>query len=148
MNKYKPSYAEAPHEIRNWKYGYPQHLFKELESKILNTMNEIKFNSQICTTKEQSQRLLDLGLKPETADMCWFNDMQKPFCAPYKCFVEKAQDMKWIIYPAWSLHRLLCMLYTHEDVYPIMTTTAYDDVIGEIEIEIKCGGFNKEYLKQ
>ena len=34
MNKYKPSYAEAPHEIRNWKYGYPQHLFKELESKI------------------------------------------------------------------------------------------------------------------
>ena len=25
MNKYKPSYAEAPHEIRNWKYGYPIH---------------------------------------------------------------------------------------------------------------------------
>ena len=26
-------------------------------------MNELKFNSQVCTTKEQSQRLLDLGLK-------------------------------------------------------------------------------------
>ena len=35
-------------------------------------MNE-KFNSQICTTKIQSQRLLDLGLKPETADMVYTN---------------------------------------------------------------------------
>ena len=32
---------------------------------------KLKFNSQICTTKEQSQRLLDLGLKPETADCMW-----------------------------------------------------------------------------
>lgn len=32
-------------------------------------MNEKEFNSQICTTIEQSKRLLDLGLKPETADM-------------------------------------------------------------------------------
>lgn len=29
------------------------------------------FTSQICTTREQSQRLLELGLKPETADMAW-----------------------------------------------------------------------------
>lgn len=28
----------------------------------------MKFNSQICTTKEQSERLLALGLKNETAD--------------------------------------------------------------------------------
>jgi hypothetical protein len=37
-------------------------------------MNELKFNSQICTTKEQSQRLLESGLKSETADMYIFND--------------------------------------------------------------------------
>ena len=30
----------------------------------------MKFNSQICTTKEQSERLIALGLKKETADMC------------------------------------------------------------------------------
>ena len=30
---------------------------------------ETKFNSQICTTKEQSERLLALGLKKETADI-------------------------------------------------------------------------------
>ena len=70
-------------------------------------MEELKFNSQICTTVEQSKRLLELGLKSETADMCWLNDMQKPFCSPYKCLVERVQDMKWVISPAWSLHRLI-----------------------------------------
>ena len=30
---------------------------------------KFNFNSQICTTREQSERLLALGLKPETADM-------------------------------------------------------------------------------
>lgn len=34
----------------------------------------MKFESQICTTKEQSERLLALGLKRETADMCIDND--------------------------------------------------------------------------
>ena len=29
----------------------------------------MKFQSQICTTKEQSERLIALGLKKETADM-------------------------------------------------------------------------------
>ena len=33
-------------------------------------MSEFNFKSQICTTKEQSERLLSLGLKKETADMC------------------------------------------------------------------------------
>lgn len=31
----------------------------------------MKFNSQICTTRKQSERLLSLGLKQETADMVW-----------------------------------------------------------------------------
>ena len=30
----------------------------------------MKFNSQICTTKEQSERLLALGLKKETVEKC------------------------------------------------------------------------------
>ena len=34
-------------------------------------MNELKFNSAVCTSIEQSQRLLELGLKPETADMSY-----------------------------------------------------------------------------
>ena len=110
-------------------------------------MKELKFNSQVCTTKIQSQRLLDLGLKPETADMShqyleaewdWFIfPCDWNYCTISEEFI-----------PAWSMHRLLCLLYPYEDVYPIMPTTAYDDIIDEIETEIKCGGFNKEYLKQ
>ena len=33
----------------------------------------MEFTSQICTTKEQSERLLDLGLKMETSDMYYLN---------------------------------------------------------------------------
>ena len=33
-------------------------------------MSEFNFKSQICTSREQSERLLALGLKKETADMC------------------------------------------------------------------------------
>lgn len=29
------------------------------------------FNTQVCTTKKQSQRLLELGLKKETSDCRW-----------------------------------------------------------------------------
>ena len=112
-------------------------------------MNELKFNSQICTTIEQSQRLLELGLKPETADMCWFNDMQKPFCAPYKCFVDRAQDMKWVIYPAWSLHRLLEIYSTPDEHCCVVTINgAFDGLIDDIEWCINKGYLNKEYLKQ
>lgn len=64
----------------------------------------MEFNSQICTTREQSKRLLDLGLKPETADMKHipYSDYVVP--KEYDLFLgwgEKAYT------PAWSLHRLM-----------------------------------------
>lgn len=34
-------------------------------------MKELEFTSQICTTKHQSEQLLEMGLKPETADMTY-----------------------------------------------------------------------------
>lgn len=105
-------------------------------------MNELKFNSQVCTTKEQSQRLLDLGLEPETADMYYTEKPRLLFIRDNGIPLEEED------FPAWSLHRLLYMLYTREDVYPIMPTTAYDDIIKEIEDEIKCVGFNKKYLNK
>lgn len=108
-----------------------------------------EFETQICTTIEQSKRLLDLGLESETADMCWFNDMQKPFCAPYKCFVEKAQDMKWVISPAWSLHRLIELYKDVEDTSMwSLENVNYNRLIQCISLAIKHGTFNKEYLKQ
>lgn len=104
---------------------------------------EIKFKSQICTTVEQSKKLLELGLNPETAD-CHYPEIG---INNYGNFVVPTEP-HYKSLPAWSLHRLICILYNREDVYPIMPTTAYDDIIDEIENEIKCGGFNKEYLNK
>lgn len=35
----------------------------------------MKLNSQICTTREQSEKLIALGLKKETADCNWKEDI-------------------------------------------------------------------------
>jgi hypothetical protein len=108
-----------------------------------------EFNSQICTTKEQSQRLLELGLKPETADMAHIafgggGMMTRPY--NWLCTTEVDIEN---FYPAWSLHRLLCMLdYDNADTFNIMPNLAYEDVIATISLRVGCGAFNKEYLKQ
>jgi hypothetical protein len=55
-------------------------------------MMEMKFNSQICTTREQSERLLSLGLKKETADMCY----------RYVNTVKGEKKYELIVEAAWS----------------------------------------------
>ena len=120
----------------------------------------MKFNSQICTTKEQSERLLALGLKKETADCIWCevrtlskdNPIQWYLLPEY---IDK-YDEKHI--PAWSLHRLLCLLPTEYigdiDFQQVMqdfvfrSRDMYDEVICCIETLIKEGYFYKEYLEQ
>lgn len=111
-------------------------------------MNELKFNSQVCTTKEQSQRLLELGLKPETADM-----VHQYIESEWDWFISPCDwnlcTMSEELIPAWSLHRLLCMLdYDNADTFNIMPNLAYEDVIATISLRVGCGAFNKEYLKQ
>lgn len=99
--------------------------------------NTLKFNSSVCTSIKQSHRLLELGLKPETADMYIFDD---------EVYIGKpnVDDI-----PAWSLRRLLCMLdYDNADTFDIMPNLAYEDVIATISLRVCCGAFNKEYLKQ
>lgn len=123
-------------------------------------MNEVKFNSQICTTKEQSQRLLELGLKPETADMLYMQ-----IDGSWICIISQG-DEEYIPYedhsPAWSLHRLIEMcnktqfgmtisIYNNEvtidgDLFELFDNT-YDNLISIIEWLIERGHFNKEYLK-
>lgn len=65
------------------------------------------FKSQICTNIEQSRKLLELGLKKETADMYWVNhlDLWMPVMLLYE---DRPLDNNDI--PAWSLHRLLAMM--------------------------------------
>lgn len=68
-------------------------------------------------------------------------------CFPYEWDKESLVDSENI--PAWSLHRLLCMLdYDNADTFNIMPNLAYEDVIATISLRVGCGAFNKEYLKQ
>ena len=115
---------------------------------------DFNFTSQICTTKEQSKRLLDLGLKRETADMHHYKwsegywDIQAcPVRGTEPCYI-----------PAWSLHRLLCLLpteYTYDiDFQQIMqdfvfgSQDMYDEVVSCIETLIEAGYLYQEYLEE
>lgn len=71
---------------------------------------ETKFNfkSAICTSRSQSEKLLALGLKPETAD-CVLpkKDNLPPLVMPY----DQASIYTTLeAIPAWSLHRLIEMM--------------------------------------
>ena len=123
-----------------------------------------KFNSQICTTREQSERLLSLGLKKETADMCW-TKMAAIRGTYYVPELAPINMVSWRHTPAWSLHRLISLTNTDDikiacnekhcwggNVLKIAQRKAfekdnlYDNIIDCIEWLIKEGYFNKEYL--
>ena len=106
---------------------------------------ETKFNSQICTTREQSERLLSLGLKKETADCCYYYYDGEYLIA----FAEDAKYPSDI--PAWSLHRLIEMRLAHDSFVVFQLSNAedaFEKVISHIEHAIKEGYFNKEYLEE
>lgn len=116
-------------------------------------MNELKFNSQVCTTKEQSQRLLELGLKPETADMVLIKELAYDEVAhcTYDADTYMIRPIDYLEaerhrghIPAWSLHRL--MEIAEMDCFNSVAT-AYDEVIREIKFQHGEGYINKEYLK-
>lgn len=137
----------------------------------------MEFNSQICTNIEQSERLIALGLKVETADMCYQVKFFDPFpqhlvdCTPSLLMHPPINDERFI--PAWSLHRLLEMLpsfiYIGGFAYMLKIIqgklfsyrsdiagnallygkgSVYDSAIYTIEWLIKEGFFNKNYLEE
>lgn len=84
----------------------------ELERKL-----QTELNSQICTTREQSVRLLSLGLEKETADMAIFEYLD--FCPEDNCnyptgeyevisrrYAKNFLFSRTELTPAWSLDRL------------------------------------------
>lgn len=138
----------------------------------------MKFNSQICTTKEQSERLLALGLKKETADCCLVDDTMggydfQPYCVTKMKHILHNMKLCRNVLPAWSLDSLLnllpiniewnnndfdliirhafCYIY-HNDTKGIMVSIGnsnrYEGTISLIEWLIKEGYFNNEYLEK
>ena len=113
----------------------------------------MKFNSQICTTRSQSEALLKLGLKKETADMChfwhWESDDYSRVCASWEFAHRSNKDI-----PAWSLGRLL-ELIKHSDICNYndfgciklyIDLDDFETCITMISYMVKEGCFNKEYL--
>lgn len=90
----------------------------------------LKFNSAICTSREQSERLLALGLKKETADMFYSHDKGEDIYAIRACWGDFWDSNKLIdghirrhCIPAWSLHRLMEIIPSEihiEDYYLIL----------------------------
>ena len=119
---------------------------------------KFNFNSQICTTREQSDRLLALGLNKETADCALLPLTDKVTSVLVKPTIN---DIKFTI-PAWSLGRLIklmprtAIMHTQEgdaridiDMYAIEILVSEDPIaeaVSVIEWLIKDGNFNKEYL--
>ena len=134
---------------------------------------ETKFNfkSQVSTSRSQSERLLALGLKKDTADMTHhymystdgyeLKDIEFSRIMHLQELVNKkpvlgrsGDDLYAKDIPAWSLHRLLlllldnrCVAYDHIS-FSIDETDVFTKVINHIEWLIKEGYFNKEYLEE
>ena len=87
-------------------------------------MSEFNFKSAICTSREQSERLLALGLKKETADMCSVVDLVsnngktiEEVDTIFSFTPDDWEDFGRHVTPRWSLHRLLCLLPKRVQVY-------------------------------
>ena len=122
--------------------------------------NELKFNSQVCTDINQSKKLLELGLKPETADM-YYHEGSEDGAGNIEYHPNIRTECNNILFPdyipAWSLHRLIeliCNKECDEHYYFDLSVDydsmedVYDSIIEVIERHIKGKFFNKEYLKQ
>lgn len=134
-------------------------------------MEKFEFKSAICTSVEQSKRLLKLGLKKETADMYitdmsskglnYTDDWQIGSISYYD--VMSFWDSKglqlektaWSIIPAWSLHRLMEIAYKGDILGCVALNfhernigAYYEQVIKVIEYLIGVKEFNKDYLER
>ena len=130
----------------------------------------MEFTSQICTTKEQSERLLALGLKKETADciQCEVRTLSRDNPIQWHLLPEYIDKYDEKHIPAWSLHRLMemCPLISNpprflaitsfKTVYVKMNNKmdmcyagkgTYNNLIDCIEWLIQERYFNKEYLE-
>lgn len=131
----------------------------------------MNFKSQICTTKEQSERLLSLRLKKDTADMkypCtreYYGGVLTEGTSSLPIIIDtEDDDITEYDTPAWSLGRLIklmprtAIMHTQEgdaridiDMYAIDILVSDDSIaeaVSVIEWLIKEGNFPKEYLEK
>jgi len=79
-------------------------------------MEIYKIMNKICTSLEQSKKLIELGIDVKTADMCWTNHLFNAFLSSWRIESTPPQEYKnlldrfvvrgYLIEPAWSLTAL------------------------------------------
>lgn len=117
-------------------------------------MNQFNFKSQVCTDRFQSERLLALSLKKETADCYLVVEKEEVtiVAKPYYKIIKELDGLSFDaeIIPAWSLHRLLCLYGADYEIKEVYNNAeeCYGMLICAIEIAIENGDFNEEYLER
>ena len=101
----------------------------------------MNFKSQICTTREQSKRLLVLGLKKETADMKLCPYSSEAMSIDYN----DGNFLEGELQPAWSLHRLMEIGDIHSVGFPEIDNI-YEVCMIIIAIKIRFKRINPEYI--
>jgi hypothetical protein len=72
--------------------------------------------TKVATTREESLKLIELGLDPDTADMYWSEQREKPMPLPHD-----DAEVNDSCVPAWTAGRLLDALpVIDEDIHPII----------------------------
>lgn len=109
----------------------------------------MKFKSQICTTIEQSNRLLKLGLKKETADMCYTEGSEDAAgnIEYFQNIIKEWRPLYKEDVPAWSLHRLM-EIGNFINVGFLDIEKMYECCIQMLEGQIRGGIINKEYVNK
>jgi hypothetical protein len=118
----------------------------------------LKNKTMVCTSIEQSNRLVELGINPKTADMGWFKayslreEIYKPYIKGYK--LENHQSD----IPAWSIHKLIEIIsidVTFKNEFIVInnntkmfnsSTNVYDNLIDVIEYLINDNKINSKFI--
>lgn len=118
----------------------------------------LKNKTMVCTSIEQSNRLVELGINPKTADMGWFKayslreEIYKPYIKGYK--LENHQSD----IPAWSIYKLIEIIsidVTFKNEFIVInnntkmfnsSTNVYDNLIDVIEYLINENKINTEFI--
>ena len=90
----------------------------------------MNFKSQISTTCEQSQRLLDLGVKPETADMVYHHTNSRISAFEWELQVHPPvlRGDKWT---SERISKLATILHKHPDGTPMTGEEVFDSIWGQ-----------------
>jgi hypothetical protein len=117
----------------------------------------LKNKTMVCTSIEQSNRLIELGINPKTADMGWFKayslreEIYKPYIKGYKLENHRSDI------PAWSIYKLIEIIsidITFKNEFIIInntkmfnsSTNVYDNLIDVIEYLINDNKINTEFI--